>query len=310
MRERIELAVLGGDERQIIMARELARRGYPIKVWGLGACGERIGAGLLCRDWAAAIEDAKAVILPLPASADGIRVHCPLQCPDLFLRMTTLLDAIAGRRLLGGRLSEAVLSIAEQKAIEAIDYFESEVLQLKNALPTVEGAIEVAMRELPVTIDGVSAAVIGYGRIGALLGERLWALGADVTVYARRPEQLALAELHHHRVKRLIRRGEESVPEGFPSDLRVIFNTVPQWIFPCEVLERLPSNCLLIDLASAPGGIDRAAAQALGLRTVWATALPGKCAPESAGIILADTIDLILEETASLAERERGEGRA
>ncbi len=309
MKERVELAVLGGDERQIAMARALAQCGYRVKVWGLGACGDRLGSATLCENWTEAIECADVVVLPLPASADGVRVHCPLQGPDLFLRMTTLLDAISGRLLLGGRLSEAVLSIAEQHEIETIDYFDSEILQLKNALPTVEGAIEVAMRELPVTIDGVSAAVIGYGRIGALLGERLWALGADVTVYARRQEQLALAELHHHRVKRLVCRGGASVPEAFSPNLRVIFNTVPQWIFTREVLERLPRNCLLIDLASAPGGFDRAAAQALGLRTVWATALPGKCSPESAGLILADTVDLILEEYAVPSERKRGEER-
>ncbi|MBE6554091.1 MAG: dipicolinate synthase [Ruminococcaceae bacterium] len=310
MKERVGIAVLGGDERQIAMARALAACGYHVKVWGLGACADRIGSGTLCEEWTEAIEDAGVVILPLPASADGVRVHCPLQCPDLFLRMTTLLDAISGRLLLGGKLSEAVQSIAEQKGIETVDYFHSEVLQLKNALPTVEGAIEIAMRELPVTIDGVSAAVIGYGRIGALLGERLWALGADVTVYARRQEQLALAELHHHRVKRIVCRGGGSVPESIAPDLRVIFNTVPQWIFTRAVLEMLPRNCLLIDLASAPGGIDRAAAQALGLRTVWATALPGKCAPESAGEILADTVRLILAEYAVIPERKEGDDRA
>ena len=152
------------------------------------------------------------------------------------------------------------------------------------------------MRELPVTIDGTHAAIVGYGRIGALLGEKLHALGARVTVYARRREQLASAELHHHDTKRLICRGGKSTPESIDPDLRVIFNTVPQWIFGREVLQQLPQNCVLIDLASVPGGIDTNAAQALGLRTVWATSLPGKCAPESAGRILAETVGSILEE--------------
>ena len=305
MMDRIGLAVLGGDERQISMARTLADRGFHVFVWGLGACEGRVGDATVCAAWQDAVERAGVVILPLPASADGVRVHCPLQDPDLFLRVTTLLDSISGRLLLGGRLSEATRSIAEQKQIEWIDYFDSEILQLKNAVPTAEGAIAVAMRELPVTIDGLSAAVIGYGRIGALLGERLRALGAKVTVYARRQEQRTQAELHHHRVGRLLCRDGHSVPDGFPPDLRVIFNTVPQWIFTREVLQTLPKACLIIDLASAPGGIDRTAAQALGVRTVWATALPGKCAPESAGRILAETLNGILAEYAITPTQHR-----
>lgn len=300
MTDRIGLAVLGGDERQIAMSRALAQWGYDVFVWGLGACADRVGSAVVCEQWQDAVKDAGVIILPLPASGDGVRVHCPLQDPDLLLRMTTLLDSIPGRLLLGGRLGESVRSIAEQKQIEWIDYFDSEILQLKNAVPTAEGAIAVAMRELPVTVDGVHAAILGYGRIGMLLGERLRALGADVTVYARRSEQRTLAELHHHRSARLICRDGRTQPEAFAPDLRVIFNTVPHWILTREVLEALPRNCVLIDLASAPGGIDRTAAQELGLRAVWATALPGKCAPESAGHILADTVGEILTEYAIL----------
>jgi len=294
--DKIGIAVLGGDLRQIAMARTLAERGHRVLVWGLGDCASKIGRAILYESWQAAVQDAGVIILPLPASVDGVRVNCPLQDPDLFLRMTTLLDSISGRLLLGGRLGESVCSIAEQKGIEWIDYFDSEILQLKNAVPTAEGAIAVAMRELPVTIDGIHAAVIGYGRIGALLAERLRALGANVTVYARRREQLTSAELHHHRVGRLICRDGETVPDFLAPDLRAIFNTVPKWIFTRRVLETLPKDCLLIDLASAPGGIDHAAAQSLGIQTVWATALPGKCAPESAGKILAETLDGILLE--------------
>ena len=296
MTEKIGLAILGGDQRQIAMARRLASYGYGVYVWGLGRCESRIGEAIALSCWQEAVERASAVILPLPASADGVRVHCPLQDSDVLLRMTTLLDAMSGRLLLGGRLTESIRSIAEQKQIEAIDYFDSEVLQLKNALPTAEGAIALAMHELPVTISGTHAAVIGYGRIGVLLAEKLQALGAEVTVYARRQEQLALAELHRHTAKRIVCREGRSVPVDIGQDQRVIFNTVPQWLLTREVLQKLPADCVLIDLASAPGGIDAAAAKELGLRYVWGTSLPGKCAPETAGDILAETVAGILKD--------------
>lgn len=292
----IGVAVLGGDARQISMARALAASGYRVYVWGLGECRESIGAAKLCGSWEEAVRDADAVVLPIPASADGVRVNCPLQDPDVFLRVTTLLDAIGGKRLYGGRLTAPICNVAEQKRVEWVDYFESEVLQLKNALPTAEGAISIAMRELPVTIDGAEALIVGYGRIGSLLGERLHALGARVTVWARKAEQLTLAELHHHNTRRLPCRKGKTLAGELPNDCRVIFNTVPHRILTREVLENIPRSCLLIDLASAPGGIDFVAAEELGLRALWATSLPGKYAPESAGKILAETLTGLLED--------------
>ncbi|MBR3893745.1 MAG: dipicolinate synthase [Clostridia bacterium] len=295
MKEKTTLAVLGGDQRQIVMARVLAEYGYPTKVWGLGRCRQEIGDAKYCESWENAILDADAVILPLPASADGVRIHCPLHDHDVFLRVTTLLDAIAGRRLFGGRIVESIRRIAEQKSVEWVDYYESEILQLKNALPTAEGAIAIAMQELPVTIAGVSAAVIGYGRIASLLAQKLHALGAQVTVYARRTEQLTQASLHHHKVQKLTLPDGESALSCLSDDCRVVFNTVPHRLITREVLKKIPHRCVLIDLASAPGGIDHAAAQELNIRSVWGTALPGKCTPESAGRYIAETLAQMLE---------------
>ena len=295
MTPKLKLAVLGGDQRQISMANALAEYGYEVKAWGLGQCQRGIGDATLCKTWEGAVEDADAVILPLPASADGVRVHCPLHDNDVFLRVTTLLDGISGKRLYGGRLSEPIRSIAEQKQVEWVDYYESELLQLKNALPTAEGAIALAMQELPVTIFGTQAAVIGYGRIGSLLAAKLRALGADVTVYARRSEQLTLAHLHGNRAKPLTLCDGSSALAALSKGCRVVFNTVPFRLMTREVLEQLPTSCVLIDLASAPGGIDHIAAAELGIRTVWGTALPGKCTPESAGRFIADTLIEMLE---------------
>ena len=296
MTEKLGVAVLGGDKRQIVMARSLAESGYPGWVWGLGDCQTELGDAILCGSWETAVRNAEYIVLPLPASADGVRVSCPLHDPDVFLRLTTLLDGIGGKRLFGGRLTEPMRNVADQKGVEWFDYFDSEVLQLKNALPSAEGAISVAMQELPVTLHGASAVVVGYGRIGSLLAERLRALGADVTVWARRAEQLTLAELHGHGAVRLICQNGKTVPQRIPHGCRVIFNTVPHRFLIREILEQLSLDCLLIDLASAPGGIDFQAAEALGLRAVWATALPGKYAPESAGRFLAETLISIWED--------------
>ena len=294
MKEIKRLAVLGGDQRQIFMIRSLSERGYHIKVWGLGKGGEALVGAQVCDTWEEAIDGCEAVILPLPASVDGVRVHTPTATEDASLRIDTLLDRLRGKLLLGGRISESVRALARRQSVFVIDYYESELLQQKNALPTAEGAIEIAMQRLPITIDGAQAAVIGYGRIGALLAAKLSALGATVTVYARRQEALTAAQLCHHRTVRIRQDENGTVITSLPSDCRVIFNTVPARLIPNESLALIPKNCLYVDLASPPGGIDHTTAATVGLQTVWGTALPGKCAPETAGLILGEAIDALL----------------
>ncbi|MBR2722153.1 MAG: dipicolinate synthase [Clostridia bacterium] len=288
------LTVIGGDERQLYLARDLAKKGYTVSVWGLGEVS--IPGVRKCRRWEDAVAAAHAVILPLPASVDGVRVHCPLHHEDESLRLSALFPAMEGKPLLGGRLEAPLTENAAKYGVTCIDYFQSEITQLRNALPTAEGAIAIAMKELPVTLDGSLVAVVGYGRIGALLAEKLTALGARVLVYARKKEALVCAELHHQIPMLLTGEGKASTLAKLPKDCRAVFNTVPVWLFDREVLEHLPRSCVLIDLASAPGGIDRGAANELGIRTVWGTALPGKCTPESAGSILALGVLSLLEE--------------
>lgn len=289
------LAVLGGDARQIAMARRLGENGYRVCVWGLGDCRDSVGAAEIFERWEDAVQKAEAVLLPLPASSDGVWVSCPLGGEAYSLRISALLGKMQGKTLYGGRLSEEFRRQSESFGIATVDYFLSESLQLRNAVPTAEGALAIAMRELPVTVDGLNCAVIGYGRIGKLLAHKLKALGASVTVYARRKEVRTEAEVNGHKTQPLFDCDGEPTLKALPENCRAVFNTVPKWIFSKTVLEFVPKNCILIDLASAPGGIDTRAAQELGLRTVWGTALPGKCTPESAGDILAQTVMELLE---------------
>ena len=294
MTKAFELAILGGDERQIFMARTLAQMGWRVSVWGLGDCASRVCPARTVETPTEALEGARAVILPLPASVDGVRVNCPLD-RNASLRLSAIFDVWSDGVLLGGRLPPILYSCAESHSIRLIDYYDDDILQLRNALPTAEGAIAIAMRELPVTIDGISAAVIGYGRIATVLAEKLYALGARVYLYARKQRDLVRASLCHLTPMHLISDAQTKSLTKIPRDCRLIFNTVPHVLFTRDVLETLPRDCLYIDLASAPGGIDWGAARELGIQTVWGTALPGKCVPESAGMILADTVDGILE---------------
>ena len=76
----------------------------------------------------------------------------------------------------------------------------------------------------------------------------------------------------------------------------LIFNTVPALIFDADRLQEVKEDCVLLDLASAPGGVDMVAAKQIGRRAVCAPGLPGKVAPRSAAAAIRDSIYHILEE--------------
>ena len=52
----------------------------------------------------------------------------------------------------------------------------------------------------------------------------------------------------------------------------------------------------MLDLASLPGGTDFTAAHELGLQAEHALALPGKCAPKTAGLLIGQTVLALLQE--------------
>lgn len=297
------IAVLGGDKRLIYAAQALAEYGMRVSAWGNGGSGDFRQGVSVFSDWREAVKSGDCLLLPLPATVDGVHLHSPLAIGGVELRLDTLFDAAEGKMILGGRLSDIFVRQAEERGLRCIDYFTSEILQRKNALPTVEGAIEIAMRSLPSTIFGSKMAVIGYGRLGELLCYKLRLLGAEVTVYARREEALCRAEQFGCKTELLGGPVEETLSRLDPQT-RVVFHTVPVCLFTKNVLKSIPNTVLHIDLASAPGGIDRIAAEALGIQTVWATSLPGKYAPETAGKIIADTIETILRSVKESSETD------
>ncbi len=268
--------VLGGDTRQEKLAAWLAEQGQRTVTWGLGGDGP--------------LEEALAqdcLVLPLPVSRDGERLHTPLgreilALEDLWSRLRP------GQRIFGGQVTAEMVRAVQAQGAVIEDYFRREELQVRNAVSTAEGAIQRAMERTDRTLHRMPCLVMGYGRIGKVLSHRLAGLGAIVTVSARKSADLAWIEAMGHRA---VKTGEAPL-----EDFRLIFNTIPAPVLGEPQLRRLREDCLLIDLASAPGGVDRQAAEALGISAVQALALPGQAAPRTAAEAIGQTIFTILEE--------------
>ncbi len=279
-------AVIGGDLRSAYLAGSLAADGCRVITSGFDGA-ELPACVTACTNPTQAITLADCVILPLPVSTDGVNVNAPFSRVPIPLE--TVVQAVReDQLLLGGQIGESLRRDLSLRGLTAADYFCREELAVLNAVPTAEGAIQLAMEELPVTLAGARCLITGYGRIGRVLARLLTALDARVTVAARRCSDRAWAQAQGCTAEEL-----SALSNG---TYDVIFNTVPYKLFTREVLERLDKSTLLIDLASRPGGVDFNAAAALRLKTIWALSLPGRVAPKSAGAIIKQTVMNMIKE--------------
>ncbi|MBQ9973369.1 MAG: dipicolinate synthase [Oscillospiraceae bacterium] len=280
--------VAGGDRRQGYLAGLLARDGHRVSLYALEQ-----GADLApdCTQCASphGIDRAEVVIFPLPLCSGPDTLNAPLSHRTHPLR--PLLEQLGPRQqIFAGMVGPAWAEAFEQQGLTVHDYFAREELTVANAVATAEGAVQLAMEELPVTVQDLEVLVLGYGRVGKLTAQRFAALGARVSVAARSVEQLAWAQaagLHAlplHAVDTLL------------GGCELIVNTVPAQVLTAPHLAAVRHDALIMDLASKPGGVDMDCALRLGLRVLPAPGLPGRVAPASAAGYIRDTIYNILRQ--------------
>ncbi len=278
-------AIIGGDKRQLFCARSLSDDGYAVTLGGFDSVAEMKNIELTSPFQAALVSD--TIILPLPCvNAKGM-IPDPFSKEDIKLT-DDIITAMKGKRIFCGMHSR-LLEFCPNISDRVYDYYEREEFAVYNAQATAEGALEVAMQTFEGTIHGSECLVCGFGRIGKTLTTALRSLGAKVTVSARKPSDIAWIELSGAKA---VRTDELYKLGGFD----IIFNTIPAKIFTPILLAKISMNAVLIDLASGEGGVDKYAAQRLGITHIHALSLPGKAAPKTAGEIIKNTIYHILEE--------------
>ena len=285
----IKIAVTGGDIRMIYCAKELAKRGFEVSFCGFDCTGKDCGDAVRCRTVKDALNGAAVVVLPVPYSFDGCRLNAPFSGYEI--RIDDVLEAVMPTQLvLAGVCPPGFIEKAEELSLSVIDYMKDEELTVKNAIPTAEGALELAMKELPFTVHGAKTLVLGYGRVGKAVAAAFSALHSDVTVCARHAEALAWAKTAGYNTAYMndICRAVK--------DKDIIINTVPALIVDNNVLSFIEDDTLIIDLSSVPGGVDFEAAARYGVKALHALSLPGKVAPETAGENIADAVCAIMRK--------------
>lgn len=283
----MKITVLGGDKRSIQLINLLLEDGHDLKIFGFD--NTEIKPLETSENLKTAIEESEIIIGPLPCSVGDKFLNTPLYNDEI--KIDEVFNAMTKKQMfIGGKITENILDMASKYNILTKDLLEREELAVLNAIPTAEGGIQIAMEEMNTTIHDSNVLILGFGRIGETLAKILHGMGANVIVEARKHEDLAWIKSYGYNSIHL------NELRNNLSNIDLIFNTIPSMILDEENLLILKKDCLVVDLASKPGGIDFEKAKELKIKTVWALGLPGKVAPSTAAKIMKDTIYNIIQE--------------
>jgi dipicolinate synthase subunit A len=274
--DQLVIAIVGGDRREQEIARCAVAAGAQVRVYGFSWPEQGIEGVQHVTNAREALEGADIALFPIPGIAPDGALFAP-QCVE---RIVPDREMLAGMRRPGhiilGWADPKLKAHCEALGIRLHEYEWDEDLMLLRGPAIVEGMLKVLIENTDITIHKSKVCLVGQGTIGSLVTRTLLALGARVHVAARNAVQRAAAHAagaESHELSELAR----VLP-----DTDIVITSVPARVLGRDLLEALPGHALLVDLAAPPGGIDRDAAQELGLKFVWARGL-GARAPITVG---------------------------
>ena len=283
-------AIIGGDLRTIKLAQKLAEDGNEVYTYGLEQAEDlkNMPNIYFAESLKEAIQLADIAIGPIPFSSNGVEINTPFSNKKITVR--ECMHAINAKVLIAGNLAPEVYELANDEYVEIIDIMKREELAVLNTIATAEGAIEIAIANTSKILHGSEVLVVGFGRDGKVLSRKLAALSVKVTCADKKDAELAWIKAFGY---------EEVNINSLDKNLEkydIIINTVPALILTKERLQYIKKDCLLIDLASNPGGIDREEAKKRKLKLIWALALPGKVAPDTTAEFIKRTLYNIIKK--------------
>jgi dipicolinate synthase subunit A len=282
------IGIFGGDLRQVYIAESFSQMGYPVFTYKTAEPVLHENCTSL-HSLSELFEQCRVLIGPIPLTRDMVSIASINTPPDL--TTSNLVDLLTKDHLLiGGVIPSSISSLCDAKGIPFYDLMKNEKITILNAIATAEGTIMEAILGSDRNLHGSNCLILGYGRCAKVLAAKLKAMDAVVTVAARSEEALAYASSFGLRTVSL-----SNLKMILPSS-QFIFNTIPSLILDKGCLELVDPDVTIIDIASAPGGVDFEYAQKHHLNAKLCLGLPGKVAPRTSADILVSEIDAFMKE--------------
>ncbi len=262
--------VLGGDLRSIRLAGMLAEDGNKVYSYAQEMSDEILDNALIerCNSLKDGIDRAQIIIAPVPFSSNGQTINTPFS--EEKIKIEDLLKTHKSKMLIAGSLNDEIKENLSSKYLDVVDIMKREELAILNTIATAEGTIKVAIENTDEILQGRRVLILGFGRVAKTVANKFSLLSANVTCSARKVSDIAWIKAYGYQALDI----NDMIYDL--KDFDIIINTVPEQIIGERELKHMDPNVLLIDLASAPGGIDSKTAIKMGLKFVWALALPRK----------------------------------
>ncbi len=276
------IVIIGGDKRQKYLKEYLSAKGYDVTSYGLF-------------DWdddtdklKGLIGDSSVVVLPLPATRNDKTILMPFSKREISIeRVMSFLGK--DNLVFGGMIKGELKSQLSLKGIPFVDYYDDDLIE-KNAVLTAFGALKIILEHIDFALPQGKYAITGYGRVAKETASVLTALSCDVTIFARNELQRNDA----------MKNGCSAEPlSNLPcliNKFDFVINTVPSQIFDDAILENMRKDSKIMELASAPYGLDFDKARAYSIDVIKAFGLPGKYTPKTAGEIIGRKIQENLQK--------------
>lgn len=238
-----------------------------------------------CHSLKECCDNSDIIISGMPLSRDGVTINAPYSRHEINLE--EIYTYIQDKIFVAGGIP---IQFYENKTIKNIDLLQSEELTILNAIPTAEGTIKIAIEETEITIHESNIMILGYGRIGKILCKNFKNLGAKVYCVARKEADLAWI------------REEGYIPieynelENISNKMDIVINTVPSLVIKEKMLKNLKKSCIIIDVASNPGGVDKNMTKRYKIKEITALGIPGKIAPLTAAKYIKESIEKELKK--------------
>lgn len=278
MSGKTDIGIFCGDQRQVFMAKTFLQMGHRV----------------FCYRIAEVITHENCFVLD---SLDGLFKKCSLLIgpipltKDSELTVSVLAELLTKEHfLIAGMIPDTLTEVCANKGISYYDLMKNEKITVLNAVATAEGTIMEAIRASSINLHNSNCLILGYGRCAKILAHKLKGLDAIVTVAARSEDALAMAESS----------GFQTI---YLSDMHLhlpiynfIFNTIPALILDRNCLALVKQDITIVDIASAPGGLDYEYALQRNLNAKLCLGLPGKVSPKASADILANKIISLMKE--------------
>lgn len=280
-----DIAILGGDKRTLFMAPIFHKKGYRTICFGTAPLSETdhgFFTEITASSLEEAVENAPIIICGIPMEKENC-LYCT--DPQVKISVTALKRALRKHQsVYGGNISASFRSHCAEREIQCFDFLQDERTSLLNATATAEGAVLEALLHKETLLYKSSCLVLGYGRCGKLICEKLKGLGCHVTVFSTSHEELAWA--YHYRLDTVNPLQLDEQLDKFD----YLFNTIPACILNRDRLLKTKTDALIIDIASDRLGADYTAAQTIHRIPLFCPGLPGKYASESCAAFLTDFV--------------------